>query len=83
MKESLGKRDKLSERQRRTPGYIADRIDRTAQAPTLKEIGEQLGAGISSAYTQVTALERKGYIRRLPDTARGITIVRLPPTTEC
>lgn len=73
------KRDTLTERQATALRFIVERLDRTGQAPTLMEIGAELGAGLSAAYTQVTALQRKGYVRRLPDMARGLVVLKAPP----
>ena len=46
--------------------------------PTMIELGEMLGISSISVYGQVNQLVRKGYLRREPRKARGITIIREP-----
>jgi len=44
--------------------------------PSRAELGERLGIEASSAHHLVKELVRKGYLRREPETARGLSIVR-------
>lgn len=68
---------RLTERQRDVLAYIARCIDEHDVPPSLQEIGQAMG-GISptAALAHVTALERKGYLRRNPHERRGLAIVR-------
>jgi repressor LexA len=76
---------RLTARQRQVLDYIARCIEERDVPPSLQEIGQALG-GISStaALAHVVALERKGYIRRVPHERRGLEIIRddrgRPPT---
>src|SRR5438094_9475390 len=68
---------RLTNRQRDVLTYIARCIDENDVPPSLQEIGQALG-GISptAALAHVTALERKGYLRRVPHERRGLEIIR-------
>jgi repressor LexA len=68
---------RLTERQRAVLSYIARCIDQSDVPPSLQEIGQAMG-GISptAALAHVTALERKGYLRRNPHERRGLSVIR-------
>jgi repressor LexA len=68
---------RLTARQRQVLDYIARCIEESDVPPSLQEIGQALG-GISStaALAHVVALERKGYVRRVPHERRGLEIIR-------
>lgn len=44
--------------------------------PAIREIAQHLQVTTNAAVGHVKALERKGYIRRTPNVARGIEVVR-------
>lgn len=53
--------------------------------PSRAELGERLGIRSSSAHHLVAELDRKGYLRRERETARGLSVVRPadpPPGTK-
>src|SRR5580704_5413899 len=55
----------LTLRQRKIIQAIGDSMQRYGYAPTLREIGEAAGlASTSSVSYQLSALEKKGYLRR-------------------
>src|SRR5438105_8487163 len=68
---------RLTARQRQVLDYIGRCIEERDVPPSLQEIGQALG-GISStaALAHVVALERKGYLRRVPHERRGLEIIR-------
>ena len=68
----------ISDPQRRTLQKIRTFINQRGFPPTLIELGEMLGISSISVYDQVNQLVRKGYLRREPRKARGITIIRQP-----
>ncbi len=72
---------RLTERQRAVLDYIVRYIDDNDVPPSLQEIGQAVG-GISptAALAHVTALERKGYLRRNPHERRGLEVVRSDET---
>ena len=43
--------------------------------PTIREIGQRFGFSEKAAHDHVTAIEKKGYIQRLANSPRSITIV--------
>jgi repressor LexA len=66
----------LSERQRQILRFISQQ-QQAGWTPSLREICEAVGLRSSAAVQkQLTTLERKGYIRRLPGQARSIQVVR-------
>lgn len=68
---------RLTERQRAVLAYVSRYIDQNDFAPSLQEIGRAMG-GISptAAFAHVIALEKKGYLRRIPHERRGLEVIR-------
>jgi repressor LexA len=59
------RRKSLSERQRKVLSFIAQFQYRHGYAPSIREIGDEVGLGSSSSVAyQLTQLENRGYIRR-------------------
>ena len=55
---------------------IRDSVERRGYPPSMREIGEAVGLTSSSSVShQLTALERKGYLRRDPNRPRAIEVV--------
>lgn len=72
----------LTERQRRVLETIRSAVDAHGYPPSLREIGESVGlTSPSSVAHQLTALERKGYLRRDPNRPRAIEVIP-PPETD-
>jgi len=67
----------LTARQRLVLGTIRDSVERRGYPPSMREIGEAVGlTSPSSVKHQLSALERKGYLRRDPNRPRAIEVVR-------
>src|SRR5436190_14600577 len=68
----------LTPRQRRVLEVIRDSVDRRGYPPSMREIGEAVGlTSTSSVSHQLSALQRKGFLRRDPNRPRAVE-VRLP-----
>ena len=72
-----GHGDGLTTRQRRVLEVIRNSVDRRGYPPSLREIGEAVGlTSPSSVSHQLSALERKGYLRREDMKSRALRIVK-------
>ena len=68
--------DGLTTRQRRVLEVIRNSVDRRGYPPSLREIGEAVGlASPSSVSHQLSALERKGYLRKDPNRPRALEVL--------
>ena len=68
--------DGLTARQRLVLETIRASVERRGYPPSMREIGEAVGlTSPSSVKHQLTALERKGYLRRDPNRPRAIEVV--------
>jgi repressor LexA len=68
--------DGLTARQRRVLEVIRDAVERKGYPPSMREIGEAVGlTSPSSVAHQLSALERKGYLRRDPNRPRAIEVL--------
>jgi len=66
----------LTEKQKQVLGWIAESIDKTGSAPTVRELQAKIGcAAPMGVVAHLNALENKGYIRRSAGKARGIMVV--------
>jgi len=66
----------LTARQKLVYDYIASRI-RGGLPPTYREIGREFGIrSPNGVQAHIRALERKGYIERVPRTSRALKVVR-------
>jgi repressor LexA len=67
--------DGLTTRQRLVLETIREAVERRGYPPSMREIGEAVGlTSPSSVAHQLTALERKGYLRRDPNRPRAIEV---------
>ena len=67
----------VTPKQRRIFEFIRRYIDSNHEAPTIAEIGRQFQMKSSaSVHAVLTALEREGLIKRIPNVSRGIQIVQ-------
>lgn len=75
----------VTPRQREVYDYIHRFIEASGQAPTMAEIQAHFGLrSAATAHHLVSALEREGLIRRIPNVARGIEAIGSDPATgEC
>ena len=68
--------DKLTSKQKGILNFIEKyRYDYT-YPPTLKEIGERFKITIGTVQDHIYALQKKGYLERKKDIARGFTVVK-------
>ena len=69
--------------QRKVLEVIRNSVDRRGYPPSMREIGEWVGlTSPSSVAHQLTALERKGFIRRDPNRPRAMEIVSPDTATD-
>lgn len=66
----------ISETQRRTLEQIEEHIRQFGYPPTILELAGILGITGPSTHDQVNQLVRKGYLRREPRKARGLSLIR-------
>jgi repressor LexA len=67
---------KLTLRQQQVYQFIIDYLDRYSYPPTLQEIAGHLGIrGNLGVLRHLGALEKKGYIRRIAGSSRGIVVL--------
>lgn len=61
--------------------FIHDRLEKSGVSPSFDEMKQALDLKSKSGiHRLITALEERGFIRRLPNKARALEIVRLPET---
>jgi repressor LexA len=70
----------LTEKQARVLARIAQWIRDQGYPPTFQELAQELRLTEKNARDYVLILERKGYLRRQPNVARGITLLQQPPS---
>ncbi len=69
----------LTPRQQAILSFVSDFGQHRGYAPSLREIGEAVGlTNVSAVRGHVAALERKGYLTKLPDQPRSITVLGRP-----
>lgn len=67
----------LTHRQRQVLDYVEGFAQEHGYAPSLEEIAEHMGfSSVSNAHQHVTALIRRGYLRRDPNRRRSLEVVR-------
>ena len=71
----------LTEKQARVLARITQWIRDRGYPPTFQELAQELRLTEKNARDYVLILERKGYLRRQPNVARGITLLQ-QPTSE-
>jgi repressor LexA len=68
---------RLTRRQRQVLHYIYECVEKRGVPPTVREIAAQFGLrSPASALRHLQALERKGFLRRRPGTARGVELIK-------
>lgn len=69
--------DSITPRQQQVLDFVVQHINKRGYPPTLREISRHIGtSGTISAQKHLEALERKGYIRRIAGSSRGIELAR-------
>jgi repressor LexA len=71
----------LTAKQARVLDFIGHWIQEQGYPPTFQELAQELHLTEKNARDYVLILERKGHLRRQPNVARGITLLK-PATTE-
>jgi repressor LexA len=73
----------VTSRQRQVYEFLARFIEIHKQPPTIAEIGKQFKMSSSaSVHSILSALEREGFIKRIPHVSRGIEIIKQEGTAE-
>lgn len=66
----------LTDKQKKVLGWIGESIDKTGQAPTVRELQAKIGCSAPmGVVSHLRALENKGYVRRIEGKARGIVLI--------
>ena len=72
----------LTKKQHELLMFIHERIKETGVSPSFDEMKEALDlASKSGIHRLITALEERGFLRRLPHRARALEVVKLPQQT--
>ena len=62
--------------------FIRDRLDETGISPSFEEMKDALDLkSKSGVHRLISALEERGFIRRLPNRARALEVVKLPESS--
>lgn len=73
----------LTERQKEILDFIQDRVTHGGMPPTVREIGDRFSISSTNGVRSVlSALIRKGYIRRSPRLSRGIELLQTSEATS-
>ena len=71
----------LTAKQHQLLQFIHDRLGRTGVSPSFDEMREALDLkSKSGVHRLISALEERGFIRRLPNRARALEVVKMPET---
>ena len=70
----------VTARQRQVYEFICRYVETNEQPPTIAEIGKQFQmSSPASVHSILSALERAGLIKRIPNVSRGIEVVKVVP----
>jgi len=73
----------LTRKQHELICFIADRLAETGVSPSFEEMKEALDLkSKSGVHRLISALEERGFIRRLPNRARALEVLKLPERPE-
>src|SRR5882762_421154 len=73
----------VTARQRQVYEFICQYMETNNQPPTIAEIGKQFQMSSSaSVHSILSALERAGLIKRIPNVSRGIEVVKVDPQED-
>ena len=72
-------RKTLTKKQDQIFEFIRKHVQDTGYPPTVREIGADFGISEKGAYDHLNAIEKKGYIRRIPKKPRAIEILEFVP----
>ena len=69
----------LTKKQEKIFEFIREQLQNTGYPPTVREIGAAFGISEKGAHDHMNAIEKKGYIRRVPRKPRAIEILEFVP----
>src|SRR4051812_41713094 len=73
----------LTRKQHELICFIADRLNKTGVSPSFEEMKEALDLkSKSGVHRLISALEERGFIRRLANRARALEVLKLPERPE-
>ena len=72
-------RKSLTKKQDRIFEFLRKHVQDTGYPPTVREIGTAFGISEKGAHDHLNAIEKKGYIRRVPKKPRAIEILEFVP----
>ena len=72
-------RKSLTKKQDRIFGFVRKHVQDIGYPPTVREIGMAFGISEKGAHDHLNAIEKKGYIRRVPKKPRAIEILEFVP----
>ncbi len=67
---------KLTKKQKKILEFISKFVEENSYPPTLKEIAAKFKLTIGTIQDHVFAIQRKGYLEKKPDTARGFKVIK-------
>ena len=72
----------LTRKQHELIRFIQERLEESGVSPSFEEMKEALDLkSKSGVHRLISALEERGFIRRLPNRARALEVLRLPDST--
>ena len=73
----------LTKKQHELICFIADRLAETGVSPSFEEMKDALDLkSKSGVHRLISALEERGFLRRLPNRARALEVVKMPERGE-
>ncbi len=72
-------RKSLTKKQDRIFEFVRKHVQDTGYPPTVREIGTAFGISEKGAHDHLNAIQKKGYIRRIPKKPRAIEILEFVP----
>ncbi|MBX3593068.1 transcriptional repressor LexA [Sphingomonas sp.] len=73
----------LTKKQHELICFIADRLNETGVSPSFEEMKDALDLkSKSGVHRLISALEERGFLRRLPNRARALEVVKMPERGE-
>ena len=73
----------LTAKQHELLHFIQERLDASGISPSFEEMKEALGLKSKSGiHRLISALEERGFLRRLPNRARALEVLKVPEATK-
>src|SRR3546814_10739993 len=73
----------LTAKQHELLHFIQQRLDTSGISPSFEEMKEALGLKSKSGiHRLISALEERGFLRRLPNRARALEVLKVPEATK-